>query len=411
MTDKARYTLHINLPSTGLIQAADVVILEDRGHVNQVGFRYRPEYLELPGAIAIDPISLPLSPKELAIECRGGIPAFLDDYLPDAWGRRVLSYAVLKQTGEKMNANSAIACLNALRRSRIGALELTTINEQPLYQLGIAWEELAQAEKIAHQIDTLSFEEIPHESLDLIYLANEGSGVGGARPKSLVYRGDDAFLAKFNRLGSDQFNVARVELACLKMAKAAGLKVYNGELVEDLTGRDVLLLERFDISGSHRRHLISINGLRKDAYQRDDAGVFRYDDIHKLLQSHSTHFCEDAEQLLRQMLFNRAINNTDDHERNFSMINDGSGYRLSPAYDLVPSLTTGTYHVAGYQYSPYPPKPSEIINQGKVFGLDKTTVKNIAEQVMDAIQQWEDFAAEYKVSDSDCSAIKRLLSV
>ncbi|MBU0537409.1 MAG: HipA N-terminal domain-containing protein, partial [Gammaproteobacteria bacterium] len=232
MIDKARYALHIDLPSTGRTQAADVVIVEDRGHVERVGFRYRPEYLELPGAIAIDPICLPLSPKERAIECRGGIPAFLDDYLPDAWGRRVLSYAVLKQTGEKMNANSAIACLDALRRSRIGALEFTANNERPLYQLGIAWEELAQAEQIAHQIDTLSFEEIPHESLDLIYLANEGSGAGGARPKSLIYRGDEAFLAKFNRLGSDQFNVARVELACLKMAKAAGINVYGGELVE-----------------------------------------------------------------------------------------------------------------------------------------------------------------------------------
>ncbi|MDF1692070.1 MAG: HipA domain-containing protein [Zhongshania sp.] len=200
-------------------------------------------------------------------------------------------------------------------------------------------------------------------------------------------------------------------LACLKMAKAAGINVHGGELVEDITGRDVLLLQRFDISESHRRHLISINGLRKDAYQRDDAGVFRYDDVHKLLQSHSVDFREDAEQLLRQMLFNRAINNTGDHERNFSMINDGSGYRLSPAYDLVPSLTTGAYHIAGYQFSPYPPKPSEIIKQGKVFGLDKTTVKNIAEQIMDAIQQWENFAAECKVGDSDYSAIKGLLSI
>ncbi|MDX1504172.1 MAG: HipA domain-containing protein, partial [Spongiibacter sp.] len=166
---------------------------------------------------------------------------------------------------------------------------------------------------------------------------------------------------------------------------------------------------RFDVFESHRRHLISINGLRKDAYQRDDAGVFRYDDIHRLLQSHSTNYRADAEQLLRQMLFNRAINNTDDHERNFSMINDGSGYRLSPAYDLVPSLTTGTYHVAGYQYSPFPPKPSEIVNQGKVFGLDKTTVKNIAEQIINAIGRWDEFATECKVSDADYAAIQNLL--
>ncbi|MBT3347251.1 MAG: hypothetical protein HOM84_04210 [Thiotrichales bacterium] len=39
----------------------------------------------------------------------------------------------------------------------------------------------------------------------------------------------------------------------------------------------------------------------------------------------------------------RTINNNDDHERNFSLIyrmddNNHSGYRLSPAYDMVPSI-------------------------------------------------------------------------
>ena len=41
------------------------------------------------------------------------------------------------------------------------------------------------------------------------------------------------------------------------------------------------------------------------------------------------------------MLFNRTINNTDDHERNFSFMRTIKSYQLAPAYDLVVSMATG----------------------------------------------------------------------
>lgn len=59
------------------------------------------------------------------------------------------------------------------------------------------------------------------------------------------------------------------------------------------------------------------------------------------------------------MLFNRTINNTDDHERNFSFMRTVKSYQLAPAYDLVPSMATGEYHAAGFASQSYPPTVSE----------------------------------------------------
>ena len=200
------------------------------------------------------------------------------------------------------------------------------------------------------------------------------------------------------------------------MAKEAGLHVYQGKIRSGINDRDVLLLERFDIVKNNddytRRHLITINSLLKNQEtQRDRGGVFRYDDIADIIRMHSIHIEQDLTQLLGMMLFNRAINNTDDHERNFSLIYDGEGYCMAPAYDIVPSLITGVYPIAGYQYSPTAPKPSEVATKGKIFGLPKTVVKRIADEVINSVEQWQDWAHQYDVSDEDISSVSKVFKI
>lgn len=134
---------------------------------------------------------------------------------------------------------------------------------------------------------------------------------------------------------------------------------------------------------------------------------FRHDDIKRLIDHLSVDVKADSEQLLRLMLFNRAIHNTDDHERNFTFIHRGEGYRLSPAYDLVPSLTTGEYHATGYSYQPDPPRPSEAVKLGKVLNMPRPLVARAADQVIEAINQWPDFAAQAGVNDQDTERVGR----
>lgn len=403
---RQRYDLYLNTPVLGLVHAADVVLVEEGSALQQVGFRYRPEYVAEEGAFAIDPVQLPLSKGEIQFACRGGAPAFIDDYLPDDWGRKVLAQLALYRDGRKLNANSAIDTLAMLGSSRIGAITLVAQGEPPQFDNGHELGVLTRAEQAAQQIDSVDFDAVDVDEMSLLYLANAGTGVGGARPKALLFDEQGCYLAKFNRRTQDEYNNARVELACLNMAKAAGLIMHDARIVQGINTREVLLLDRFDIAEGGRHHLITANGLLKEPVSQQDPGrTFRYDDVCELLRRYSANIEQDIEQLLRLMLFNRAINNTDDHERNFSLIHRGEGYCLAPAYDLVPSLVTGAYHAAGFDLNPYPPRPSEANKLGKIFGLPKPVVVSIAEEVLSAVREWPHFAGRTGVDEQEAARI------
>lgn len=111
------------------------------------------------------------------------------------------------------------------------------------------------------------------------------------------------------------------------------------------------------------------------------------------------------------MLFNRAINNTDDHERNFSFMHTAQGYQFAPAYDLVPSMVIGEYHAAGFAYQPYPPTVSEAEKTGQIFGLPKSTVSAVAQQVREAIEQWPSYAEQAGVDEEEAQKVSRVFTL
>ena len=405
---RVRFDIHLNSAVTGVVQAAESVIEEEAGLVRRVDFRYTPRYVESPGAFPLDPMRLPLGRAETRFACAGGVPGFVDDYLPDAWGRKVLTALAWHRDGRRLNLNSAIDLLALIPPgSRIGALSFTPAGGVPRFEPGVPLAALAQAERAAVHVDAVDWESLDAGKFGLAHLAEAGSSVGGARPKALVTDGDTHYLAKFNRLSGDPYNNARVEMACLEMARAAGLDVAPGKVVDGVSGRDALLLERFDITADgHRNHLVTVNALLKEESSQRDSGLpFRYDDIAESLSRYSVAIKADLEQLARLALFNRAINNTDDHARNFSLINRGDGYRLSPAYDLVPNLAFGEYHAAGFGYGPRPPRPSEVPRLGKVFGLSKPSMRTCAEEVLAALDGWPRFAAEAGLDESESKRI------
>lgn len=415
--NKQRYDLYLETPATGLIKAAQAVLLESSGQLVQMAFLYTSEYLNHAHAFALDPVQLPLTGKEINLHCAGGMPGLLDDYLPDDWGRKVLAKLAYYRDQRVINQHSAIDTLAQLGGSRIGAVQWVKYTEAPNYELGCDMKFILAAEAAAQSVDAPDSYSENIDEMSLLYLANAGTGIGGARPKALLYEGKNAYLAKFNRLSNDAYNNAMVELACLNIAKEAGLNVLDGNVCTGVNGRDVLLLDRFDLVMKNgrpvsRRHLITINAMLKNQEtQRDRGGAFRYDDVADVVKKFSIDIEADLTQLLRLMLFNRAIHNLDDHERNFSLISEGDGYRMAPAYDIVPSLTTGAYPVAGYQYSPWPPTPGEAASCGKIFGLPKTVVKRIADQVISAVEQWPELAQKVGVPDKDIDNVKQVISL
>jgi len=402
MTNRTeQFDLYLRTKELGLIHAARVGLLEQQGILSRMQLRYQPEYLAQPEAFALDPVQLPLGPQDITLLCSaGGLPGVLDDFLPDNWGRNVLARLAFYNQQKHIRTQSPLDILAMLGNNRIGALQWVNKGGTPAYEQGADITAIAQAELVAQTIDSNDWHSTSVDDFSLAYLANAGSGVGGARPKALVSENGSAYLAKFNSLSKDTYNNAHVELACLNMAREAGLNVRHGKVITGINGREVLLLERFDIEGEYRRHLITVNTMLKDSHtQCDRGGAFNYEDVADLIKRFSADPQTDLVQLLRIMLFNAAIHNTDDHERNFSFWQTDKGLGLSPAYDMVPTMATGQYHIAGYNYSPFPPKPTQIT--GQVFGLPAPLVKNIAQQITTVINQWPAFAETAGVSLDD----------
>lgn len=414
MTTRAcHFDIHVNSRHTGTIHAAECVVLEEDGFVRRVDFRYLPEFALHPHGFPLDPQRLPLELNETRFNCQGGMPGFIDDHLPDLWGIKVLTALALHRDGVKLNFNSAIDLLTLLGgTSGIGALSFVPSDQGSPSQvpgfanLGAPIGQLAMAERVATRIDAVDWTQ-GTDDIALVKLAHDGSSVGGARPKALVTDGSNHYLAKFNRLSGDGYNNARVELACLNMARHAGLEVTDGKVVAGVNGREALLLRRFDIDAHRRRrHLVTVNALLKEpATERDSGQRFRYDDVADVLRRHSVSVQADLAQLARLALFNRAINNTDDHSRNFSLIHDGDGYRFAPAYDLVPNLTLGEYHAASFGYQPWPPQPSEMAKVGRIFSLPKAVSQSCADEVRAAVERWPEFAENAKVAQEESERI------
>lgn len=391
---------------------AMVALREENGVLEEFAFRYSAEYLSSKQGIPLDPVAISLQKEDIFLNCRsGGIPGILDDYLPDDWGRRVLTQLSFYKTGKRFSSKSPIDQLSLLGSNRIGAVKWANFGELPKTEDTVSINKIREAESLAQNIES---GELPNsiDEYSLIYLANCGTGVGGARPKALIEDESTKYLAKFNRLTQDTYNNARVELACLNMAMDLNLTSHPGKIIDGINGREVLLLERFDINGNYRNHLVTVNALLKmKENQCDRGGAFRYDDVADLIKKYSIDPIKDLEQLFKLMLFNVAINNTDDHERNFSFIANSDGYTLSPAYDMVPSLSSGQYHVAGFGYSVNPPRPSEIKTSEKYFGLPKTVVKNSAEHVSTIVNNFEKYADNAGVSAQDFEVISKAIKV
>ena len=74
-------------------------------------------------------------------------------------------------------------------------------------------------------------------------------------------------------------------------------------------------------------------------------------DIANIIRKIATEPAEQIEQFYKQILFNAMIGNTDDHLKNFSMLHNDAGWKLTPAYDLLPDIENRSEHVLDFGYT------------------------------------------------------------
>lgn len=356
-------------------------------------FRYSAEYMGSKSAYPLDPISIPFTEGSISVDYPGVFGAFQDS-LPDDWGKRLL----IRKHNLPRSRQNLPEMLLAIGSSSLGALSYS-VSKQPLapfYESSIL-----TLNRLVHEAEL--FEAGTPDNTDIAHLLAAGSSPGGARPKALVYDPDQArhYLAKFPS-SKDTVDVVRIEAATMSLAAKAGLNVPDTSLIK-CAEKPVLLVERFDVTATGRRHMLSMQTLLKaEGYYQ-----CRYRDLLDMVRMISTDPATDSGLLYRQMVFNAVIGNTDDHLKNFWMTcSPTEGWRLSPAFDLLPDIRGAGEHILLFDLGGYYPGRKTLEKLGRSWGISKSA--DIVEEVYTRLQRWREEFAAFGVIDADCNRFSEI---
>lgn len=278
----------------------------------------------------------------------GRLFGFLQDAMPDRWGRRLIDKRERLLATKEGRAAHRLTDVDYLTQiddtTRMGALRLRAGADL----LGIAYTDtpvppityLREFVDMAQEYERQDEQGGTIREEWLMNLYKQGSSLGGARPKANVRDTDGSlWIAKIPSI-NDDYDVALWEFWAHKMASMAGIEVPEMRLLT-LPGQKhhTLLSKRFDRDGELRIHFASamtLCGLQDGADATTGNG---YLDIVDAIIG-NTGFADvqkTLEQLYRRVAFSIVIHNHDDHFRNHGFLLTEKGWTWSPAYDLNPS--------------------------------------------------------------------------
>jgi len=406
MTSDAECFVHIALPGETSFVTAGRFALGKDNQGNRTGrFVYGRKYLARQNAVPIDPIELKLESRTFETRILNGVFGALRDSSPDYWGRRVI---------EKRAGVSELGEIDYLLHSpddRAGALGFGR-GQEPSAPLR-KFNRRLDLERLQGIADAIIADEDLSGDPDArqIYELLGGTSMGGARPKTVIEDEDSLWVAKFNR-ADDRWNVARVEHAMLALARACGLRTADARIAR-IGNRDALLVKRFDRqkteSGYRRARMLSaLTLLRADENERDK---WSYPDLAERLRRLSVQPGKDARELFGRMVFNALISNTDDHPRNHAVIASSENWKLSPAYDLIPSTPPSEERrelalICGDR-GRYANARNLLTQCERFLVKPDEAVAMMAEMEETVRNRWYETARACGVSEQDCKRISR----
>ena len=301
-------------------------------------FEYDPQWLQHPARFSLEPA---LSLGAGAFHTPAGLPMFgaIGDSAPDRWGRALMRRVTRRQAEREGHPPRTLGEMDYLLlvddEARQGALRFAERAGGPFLRAHDARRipPLIELPRLLSAAERVIDEQDTDEDLRLLFAP--GSSLGGARPKASVRLRDGSLaIAKFPRK-DDETNTVLWESVALTLAARAGIAVPTSTL-EEIAGKPVLIVTRFDRSGARRIPFLSAMSM----LGARDSDTRSYLEIVDVLRQHGAAPREDMEALWRRMVFNVLISNTDDHLRNHAFLYEGQhGWRLSPAYDLNPVPT------------------------------------------------------------------------
>jgi serine/threonine-protein kinase HipA len=377
-------------------------------------FEYEVPWLKRSDQFGFDPDLVPVAGPQYPPAGRPSFGIFLDSS-PDRWGR------VLMQRRENVHARREGRRARSLTEwdfllgvhdeTRLGALRFRSPSGGPFVES----DELLAAPPIAAlrelQAASLRFERHADEETHPDYerwlsqLFAPGTSLGGARPKASVR--DEAGILCMAKFPSrqDTRDVGAWEIVAHRLAARAGIVVPETRALRfPGSPYSTFLAKRFDRPASGGR-LAFVSAMTLTQRIDGEPGA-SYLELVDVLQSRGASTQADCEQLFRRVVFSILIHNTDDHLRNHGFFVDRSGIRLSPAYDINPSIERRELSLA-INETESDCDVNIALEASRDYGLDRPAAAAVVEQVRAAVAFWRKEAGTLGIPRSEQSLMSR----
>lgn len=359
-----------------------------------------------------------------------GLPGLLADVLPDKYGNLLIN-AWLAQNGRPENSMNPIEQLCFIGTRGMGALEFEPAQFKSASKpfqveldslVEIAQRMLVNREKFQTNLNK-------DEQQAMMDVLKIGTSAGGARPKAIIAynkktgevrsgqtncpKGFKHWLIKLDGVSDAQFGESkgygRVEMAYYKMATDCEINMMESELLEE-NGRAHFMTKRFDReNGSTKHHIQTFCAMQH--YDFNEVRSYSYEQLFQTMRLLRLPY-PDAEQLFRRMVFNVIAKNCDDHTKNFAFrLKEGSNWELAPAYDLChayrPNSAWVSQHALSINGKRTGINKDDLIRFAKAMNIKKA--EQIITQINAIIQNWNNYADEFRIETKLRDAIKETL--
>lgn len=198
----------------------------------------------------------------------------------------------------------------------------------------------------------------------------------------------------------------------MTLAERAGITVARTQVIP-LLGTHAIAILRFDREQGRRIHSISAGTAIRAATASGAEPEMGYPELARILRrvglSQDDINLRDMRELFRRMVYNILVDNTDDHEKNHSLlvVNPlGNGrLKLAPAYDVLPTNSGQGFQefICGAQG-----RDSTLENamsQCDAFGLLPAQAAEEVVAIINVVNTWQEHFARIGVSQHDIKSL------
>ena len=352
-----------------------------------VSLRYGRDWLQRGFPLSED---LPLVDEELLPTEQGIAIGAVDDARPDRWGERVIRLL------DKPPRLSLLEYLYFAGDDRFGALGVSTSAEDYVPRRLGPLPALADTDTIHELVRKVQANEaVPEAQKRLI---SPGVTLGGARPKALIDIASEQWVIKFS--DGEPTDTPLIEHASMLLAQRAAIRVAQTQAVRLIHGHAVAI-RRFDREHGARLHCLSASVALRAAAER-----YGYPELAQLLRRRGVveqdQNVRDMHELFRRMVFNILIDNTDDHEKNHALIaTDAQQYRLSPAFDVLPSGQALGFQQMRVGDAEADSTLENALSMAQMFSLNKNAAIREVRAVVAVVNDWQKHFSECGVTRGD----------